>query len=47
MWSISNKLGFKGGLVLEPSIGTGRFIGMTPDNLKIKKQASMEQNQIQ
>lgn len=36
MWSISNKLGFKGGLILEPSIGTGRFIGMTPDNLKLK-----------
>lgn len=36
MWEISSKLGFKGGLVLEPSIGTGRFIGMTPDNLKLK-----------
>jgi hypothetical protein len=36
MWDISSKLGFKGGLVLEPSIGTGRFIGMTPDNLKLK-----------
>lgn len=36
MWDISSKLGFKGGLVLEPSIGTGRFIGMTPDSLKLK-----------
>lgn len=36
MWDISSKLGFKGGLVLEPSIGTGRFVGMTPDNLKLK-----------
>lgn len=36
MWEISSKLGFKGGLVLEPSIGTGRFVGMTPDNLKLK-----------
>jgi len=34
MWQISQQLGFKGGTVLEPSMGTGRFIGLTPANLK-------------
>lgn len=31
MWSIANHLGFKGGRVLEPSAGTGRFIGINPN----------------
>ena len=34
MWDISAQLGFKGGIVLEPSMGTGRFVGMTPTTLK-------------
>lgn len=34
MWDISERLGFDGGNVLEPSAGTGRFIGMTPKNIK-------------
>ena len=34
MWDIAEHLGFDGGNVLEPSVGTGRFIGMTPSNLK-------------
>lgn len=31
MWSIASHLGFKGGRVLEPSAGTGRFIGINPN----------------
>jgi len=34
MWDISEHLGFNGGMVLEPSMGTGRFIGLTPDKFK-------------
>ncbi len=30
MWGISERLGFRGGRVLEPSAGVGRFIGLTP-----------------
>jgi N12 class adenine-specific DNA methylase/predicted RNA methylase len=36
MWDIAQVLGFKGGLVLEPSMGTGRFIGMTPADVRGK-----------
>jgi N12 class adenine-specific DNA methylase len=33
MWKISQRLGFDGGHVLEPSAGTGRFIGMVPPGI--------------
>ena len=36
MWDINEHLGFTGGSVLEPSVGTGRFIGMLPNNLRKK-----------
>lgn len=36
MWDISAHLGFKGGTVLEPSMGVGRFVGLLPQNLKGK-----------
>jgi hypothetical protein len=31
MWGIAQRLGFKGGVAVEPSAGIGHFIGMTPD----------------
>lgn len=34
MWNIAEHLGFNGGLVLEPSMGTGRFLGLTPEKFK-------------
>ena len=34
MWRAASRLGFNGGLVLEPSVGTGNFIGLLPDNLR-------------
>lgn len=33
MWSIVDRLGFKGGRVLEPAIGVGHFLGLMPENL--------------
>lgn len=33
MWSAVEQLGFKGGLVLEPSVGVGNFLGLAPDNM--------------
>lgn len=33
MWSVVKKSGFDGGLVLEPSVGTGNFIGLMPKEL--------------
>ena len=34
MWDAVAKLGFKGGRVLEPSAGSGAFIGLMPEELK-------------
>jgi hypothetical protein len=34
MWKAVEKLGFKGGRVLEPSIGSGIFLGMLPASLR-------------
>lgn len=31
MWSIAERLGYNGGMVLEPSIGIGSFIGFAPN----------------
>lgn len=34
MWRAAQRLGFMGGAVLEPSVGTGNFIGLMPDALR-------------
>lgn len=34
IWEVAQKLGFKGGNVLEPSVGVGNFIGYMPQELK-------------
>lgn len=36
LWRIVEHLGFKGGRVLEPSMGIGNFFGMMPDILRAK-----------
>jgi len=33
-WSIVQRLGFKGGQMLEPSVGAGNFLGMMPGELR-------------
>lgn len=38
MWSAAQHLGFKGGRVLEPSVGVGNFFGMMPADLRAKSQ---------
>lgn len=34
IWSIARQLGFRGGKVLEPSVGAGNFIGLMPAELR-------------
>ena len=34
IWSIARRLGFKGGRVLEPSVGAGNFLGLMPAQLR-------------
>lgn len=34
MWRAAQRMGFNGGLVLEPSVGTGNFIGLMPEGLR-------------
>ncbi len=34
IWSIAERLGFRGGRVLEPSVGSGNFLGLTPEKLR-------------
>lgn len=36
VWDIVNRLGFKGGRVLEPSMGIGNFFGMMPETMRSK-----------
>ncbi|MBI9090129.1 MAG: PLxRFG domain-containing protein [Desulfobacterium sp.] len=36
IWEIARKLGFKGGRVLEPSMGIGNFFGLMPKDFKSK-----------
>ncbi|MEG2566099.1 MAG: N-6 DNA methylase, partial [Acinetobacter sp.] len=36
MWDMVQKLGFKGGLVLEPSVGVGNFLGVSPKGMENK-----------
>jgi N12 class adenine-specific DNA methylase len=33
MWGAVQRMGFKNGIVLEPSVGTGNFVGMTPEGV--------------
>lgn len=33
MWDIAKRLGFKGGLALEDSVGVGNFVGLMPEGL--------------
>ena len=34
MWQMAEQLGFDGGRVLEPSMGSGNFLGLTPTHLR-------------
>jgi N12 class adenine-specific DNA methylase len=34
MWQMVKRLGFSGGRVLEPSVGSGNFFGLMPDEMK-------------
>ena len=36
MWKIADRLGFKGGKVLDPSTGTGIFFGLMPKSMRAK-----------
>ncbi|MBJ6722450.1 PLxRFG domain-containing protein [Bacillus sp. PR5] len=38
IWSVAQRLGFRGGRVLEPSIGSGNFLGLAPGALKGRAQ---------
>ena len=38
MWSMAEKMGFTGGRVLEPAVGTGNFISLMPLHLKSRSQ---------
>jgi N12 class adenine-specific DNA methylase len=40
MWGLVDRLGFKGGAVLEPSAGSGLFIGLMPDKLARRSQVN-------
>ncbi|MCA0188944.1 MAG: hypothetical protein LCH90_23675, partial [Proteobacteria bacterium] len=33
MWKAAERLGFRGGVVVEPSVGVGNFLGLVPDSL--------------
>lgn len=38
MWAMAKKMGFKGGKVLEPSMGVGNFFGLMPKDIAEKSQ---------
>jgi N12 class adenine-specific DNA methylase/phospholipid N-methyltransferase len=40
MWSMVEKMGFNGGKVLEPAMGTGNFISLMPQSLKQRSQVT-------
>ena len=40
MWDMVRRLGFTGGKVLEPSMGTGNFVSMMPADLKARSQVT-------
>jgi N12 class adenine-specific DNA methylase/2'-5' RNA ligase len=39
MWDMAERIGFKAGTVLEPSMGTGNFFGMMPEKVRGKVNA--------
>ena len=39
MWDAAKRLGFSGGALLEPSMGSGNFFGMMPKAIRGKSQA--------
>lgn len=40
MWSMAEKMGFTGGRVLEPAVGTGNFISLMPMHIKQRSQVT-------
>lgn len=38
MWGMADRMGFKGGRILEPSMGIGNFFGMMPAEIKARSQ---------
>lgn len=40
MWSMAEKMGFTGGRVLEPAVGTGNFISLMPPHIKQRSQVT-------
>ncbi|WP_336982488.1 PLxRFG domain-containing protein [Acinetobacter modestus] len=40
MWAMAEKMGFTGGRVLEPAIGTGNFISLMPMHIKQRSQVT-------
>lgn len=40
MWSMAEKIGFTGGRVLEPAVGTGNFISLMPYGIKQRSQVT-------
>ncbi len=40
MWSMAEKMGFTGGRVLEPAVGTGNFISLMPLHIKQRSQVT-------
>ncbi|MEG2568974.1 MAG: class I SAM-dependent methyltransferase, partial [Acinetobacter sp.] len=40
MWSMAEKMGFTGGRVLEPAVGTGNFISLMPTHVKSRSQVT-------
>lgn len=41
LWNLVDRLGFKGGSVLEPAVGTGHFFGTMPEHLRQAKQTRL------
>ena len=46
MYTMAKKLGFKGGTVLEPSAGTGHFIGMLPEEFMSSRVLAVEKDSL-
>ncbi|WMW72933.1 PLxRFG domain-containing protein [Acinetobacter bereziniae] len=40
MWSMAEKMGFTGGRILEPAVGTGNFISLMPMKIKQRSQVT-------
>lgn len=46
MYTMAKKLGFKGGTVLEPSAGTGHFIGLLPEEFMSSRVLAVEKDSL-